>query len=74
MPVALTQSVVTAPRAVRPTEGMLRKERNGVAVPSASSVSLPIDYGSSAMVIFLLTRVRSECRDSTLLIPWGFLE
>lgn len=43
MPVALAQSVVTTPGAVRATENRLRKERNGPTIPSASFSLLPIN-------------------------------
>lgn len=59
MPVALAQSVVTAPRAMRAAEDRLRKERNGGPIPSALYTSFPIDSESSAMAIFLMFRLRS---------------
>lgn len=59
MPVALAQSVVTAREAVRATRDRLRKERNGVILPSAFFASFPVDLESSAMVICLLSRFRS---------------
>ena len=59
MPVALAQSVVTAPRAVRAMKDRLRKERYGVILPTLSSASFPTDLESSAMVICLLSRFRN---------------
>lgn len=57
MPVALAQSVVTTPGAVRATEDRLRKERNGPTIPSASFALLPIS-GVLSDAIFL-SRLRS---------------
>lgn len=74
MPVALAQSVVTGRRAVRAAEDRLRKESNGVTIPSASFALPAIGSESSAVVIFLLSKLRSYSRHSTLLVPWGFRE
>lgn len=53
MPVALAQSVVTAPRATKAAQDRLRKERNGVRfLVHHSHPPTPIDSESSAMAIF----------------------
>lgn len=52
MPVTLAQSVVTALRAVRATEDRLKKERNGVTIPSASFAHSPLTLNSQQWSFF----------------------